>query len=108
MEDKSTKYLTSSRNPRSTQYLLCFKNEEEELIMEFMSLLYLQIFQRPLIQSIFVKLKAHGFSANPLNLMHSHLNNREEKVQINNKFSLGRNVITGALQGSISGPLLFN
>ena len=108
MEDKSTKYLTSSRNPRSAQYLLCFKNEEEELIMEFMSLLYLRIFQRPLIQSILVKLKAHRFSTNPLNLIHSQLNSREEKVQINNKFSLERNVITGVLQGSISKPLLFN
>ena len=54
------------------------------------------------------KLKAYGFSTNALNLMHSYLKNRKQKVQINNKFSLERNVIAGVPQGSIDGPLLFN
>ena len=54
------------------------------------------------------KLKAYGFSTNALNLMHSFLKNRKQKVQINNKFSLERNVIAGVPQGSIDGPLLFN
>ena len=36
------------------------------------------------------KLKAYGFSTNALNLMHSYLKNRKQKVQINNKFSLER------------------
>ena len=40
-----------------------------------------------------VKLKAYGFSTNPLNLMHSYFKNRKHKVQINNKSSLERNVI---------------
>ena len=54
------------------------------------------------------KLKAHGFSTNGLNLMHSYLKNRKQKVQINNKFSLERNVIAGVPQGSIDGPLPFS
>ena len=54
------------------------------------------------------KLKAYGFSTNALNLMHSYLKNRKQKVQINNKFSLERNVIAGVPQGSIDGPLLFS
>ena len=54
------------------------------------------------------KLKAYGFSTNALNLVHSYLKNRKQKVQINNKFSLERNVIAGVPQGSIDGPLLFN
>ena len=41
MEDKLPKCLTSSRKSSSTQHLLCFENEEGELIMERMSLLYL-------------------------------------------------------------------
>ena len=53
------------------------------------------------------KLKAYGFSTNALNLMHSYLKNRKQKVQINNKFSLERNVIAGVPQVSIDGPLLF-
>ena len=54
------------------------------------------------------KLKAYGFSTNALNFMYSFLQNRELKVQINNKFSLERNVIAGVPQGSIDGLLLFN
>ena len=54
------------------------------------------------------KLKASGFSTNALNLIQSYLKNRKQKAQINNKFSLERNVITGVPQGSIDGPLLSN
>ena len=54
------------------------------------------------------KLKAYGFSTNALNLMHSYLKNRKQKVQINKKFSLERNDIVGVEQWSINGPLLFN
>ena len=54
------------------------------------------------------KLKAYGFSTNALNLMLSYLKNRKQKVQINKKFSVERNVIAGVPQGSIDGPLLFN
>ena len=53
------------------------------------------------------KLKAYGFSTNALNLMLSYLKNRKQKVQINKKFSVERNVIAGVPQGSIDGPLLF-
>ena len=54
------------------------------------------------------KLKAYGFSTNALNLMHSYLKNRKQKVQVNKKFSLERNVIAGVPQGSIDGPSLFS
>ena len=40
--------------------------------------------------------------------MHSYFKNRKQEVQINNKLSLERNVMTGVPQGSIDGPLLFN
>ena len=54
------------------------------------------------------KFNACGFSTNVLNLMHSYLKNRKQKVQINNKFSLERNVIAGVSQGSIDGSILHN
>ena len=54
------------------------------------------------------KSKAYGFPTNALNLMHSYLKNRKQKVQINNKFSLERNVIARVPQGSIDEPLLFS
>ena len=61
-----------------------------------------------MIDNMLAKLKAYGFSTDVLNLMHSYLKNRKQKVQINSKFSLERNVIVGVPQGSIDGPLLFN
>ena len=54
------------------------------------------------------KLKAYGFSNDALNLIHSYLKNRKQKVQINNKFSLESNGNAGVPQRSIDGPLLFN
>ena len=54
------------------------------------------------------KLKAYGFQTNPLNLTHSYLQSRKQKVLINNKFNLERNIIAGVPQGSIDGPLLSN
>ena len=54
------------------------------------------------------KLKAYGFTTNPLNLMHSYLMNRNLKIHVNNKFSSEQNVIAGVPQGSIDGPLLQN
>ena len=53
------------------------------------------------------KLKTYGFSTNNLNFIHSYLKNRKQKVQINNKFSLERDVIAGVPQRFIAGPLLF-
>ena len=53
------------------------------------------------------KLKAYVFSANTLNLMHSYLKNRKQKVYVNNKFSLERNANAKVPQGSIDEPLLF-
>ena len=57
---------------------------------------------------LIAKLKAYGFSEEALKLMKSYLKNRKQKVQINNKFSLERDVIARVRQGSIDGPLLFN
>ena len=58
--------------------------------------------------SLIAKLKAYGFSKEALKLMKSHLKNRKQNVQINNKFSSERDVIAMVPQVSIDGHLLFN
>ena len=57
---------------------------------------------------VLAKLKAYGFSKQALSFMCSYLNNRRQRVQINNKFSSLKEVLAGVPQGSIDGPLLFN
>ena len=57
---------------------------------------------------LLAKLKAYGFSHNALAFMLSYLKNRSHRVNINNNFSTWEEIIAGALQGSILGPLLFH
>ena len=53
------------------------------------------------------RLHAYGFSKNALNLMSSYLTNRKQGVQNNSIFSAAKTIISGILQRSIGGPLLF-
>ena len=53
---------------------------------------------------LIAKLKTYGFSKEAVNLMKSYLKNREQRVQINNKFSSQRDVFSGVPQGSIDDP----
>ena len=57
---------------------------------------------------LLAKLKAYGFSKQALSFMCSYLKNRRQRVQINNKFSSLKEVMTGVPQGYIDYPLLFN
>ena len=54
------------------------------------------------------KLDAYGFSRASLKLMQNYLRNRQQRICINGSFSDWTKVITGAPQGFILGPLLFN
>ena len=53
---------------------------------------------------LLAKLKAYGFSKQALSFMCSYMKNKRQRVQINNKFSNFKEMITGVPQG----PLLFN
>ena len=79
---------------------------------EYVSALFMDLSKalyKPINHDLLIaKLKAYGFSKEALKLMKNYLKNRKQKVQISNKFSSERDVITGAPQGSINGPLLFN
>ena len=114
MEDKLPKWLTGFRKSYGTQHSLLLMLEKRRRGIEngsYVSALFIDLskaFDTINHDLMLAKLKAYGFSTNALNLMHSYLKNRKQKVQINNKFSLERNVIAGVPQGSIDGPLLFN
>ena len=57
---------------------------------------------------LIAKLEAYGFSENPLNYIQSHLQNRLQRRNVNNNFTLWKGIFAGIPQGSILGPLLFN
>ena len=57
---------------------------------------------------LIAKLYAYGPDNSALNLLHSYLSNRKQRVKANNCFSDWINVIVGIPQGCVFGPLLFN
>ena len=54
------------------------------------------------------KLEAYGFSAKSLSSIHSYLNKRLQKINVNCDFSLWKEISSGVPQGSILDPFLFN
>ena len=57
---------------------------------------------------LIVEIGAYGFERDSVSFMKSYLNDRQQRVPVNNKFSFQEETIAGALQGSILAPLLFN
>ena len=54
------------------------------------------------------KLFCYGVSPSALNLIHSYLSNRTQRIQINNSFIRPSSIVYGVPQGSVLGPLLFS
>ena len=57
---------------------------------------------------LIAKLEAYGFSENSLNYIQSYLRNRLQRTNVNNNFSLWKDILSVVPQGSILGPLMFN
>ena len=57
---------------------------------------------------LITKLDAFGFDQMSLKLVSNYLWNRKQRVKINDSYCSWREILYGALQGSILGPLLFN
>ena len=57
---------------------------------------------------LLAKLEAHGFSENSIGYIQSYLDNRLQRTNVNNNFSLWKDIFAGVPQGSILGPLIFN
>ena len=53
------------------------------------------------------KLKAYGIEGKLLSLLENYPQNREQRVVLNGQTSEWRKINSGALQGSVLGPLLF-
>ena len=57
---------------------------------------------------LIANLDAYGFEKKSLKLVYSYLSNRKQRVKINDTYSSLGDILFGAPQGSILGPLLFN
>ena len=114
MTHKLAHSITGFRKSHGTQNSLLVMLEQWKRALdkgEYVSALFMDLskaFDTINLDLLIAKLKTYGFSKKALKLMKSYLKNRKQKVQINNKFSSERDVITGVSQGSIDGPLLFN
>ena len=57
---------------------------------------------------LIAKLGAYGSERDSVSFMKSYLNDRQQRVCVNNNFSSWEKIITGVPQGSLLGELLFN
>ena len=57
---------------------------------------------------LIAKLNAYGFSLPALRLIHDYLLNRKQRTRINNSYSTWMEIVSGVLQESILGLLLFS
>ena len=60
------------------------------------------------IDLLLAKINAYGFSHEALRLVHSFLENGQQKVKVNGSFSTYKDLSLGVPQGSVLGPLFFN
>ena len=114
MQDKLSPLLTGFRKNHSTQQCLVNmleewkKNLDNNKIVGSIFMDLSKAFDTINHDLLVSKLDGYGFSSTALKYIKSYLENRKQRVNINNSFSLWENIFAGVPQGSILGPLLFN
>ena len=114
MEDKLSKLFTGFRKSHSTQHCLINMLEKWENTLDktsFVCAMFMDLskaFDTMNHDLLIAKLGAYGFQKDTLSFMKSYLTKRRPRVRVNSNFSAWERIISGVLQGSILGPLLFN
>ena len=109
-----SKYLCGFRKGRSAQHCLLYMLEFLRKALD--KGMYTGILLTDLTKAfdsishdlLVAKLNSYGFSTLSLRMINDYLNGRQQRTRVDNCFSSRRNLIYGAPQGSILGPLLFN
>ena len=114
MEDKLSKLLTGFRKKHNTRHCLINMHEKWKNTLDiggFVCAIFMDLskaFGRMNQDLSIAKLGAYGFQKDALSLIKSYLTKRRQRVRLNSNFSAWERIISGVLQGSILGPLLFN
>ena len=114
MKDKLSNLLIGFRKNHNTQHCLTSLLEKWKKTLDkggYIFAIFMDLskaFDTLNHKLLIAKLGAYGFDTKALYYIKSCLDNRKQRVRVNNNFSSWQEIIAGVQQGSILGPLLFN
>ena len=109
-----SKVISAYRKSYSTNHVLIRlienwkKSQDEKKFVGAVLMVLLKAFYSTIHDHLIAKIYAYGFSINYATFLYSHLERRKQNVRINNTHSVFQVLLSGVLQSSILGPLLFN
>ena len=105
MRDKLSKLLTGSRKNHSTQHCLMSMLEIWKNTLDkggYVSTIFMDLskaFDTLSHDLLIARLDTYGFEMDSLSFMKSYLNDRQQQIRINDKFSSWEKIIAGIPQG---------